>query len=99
MRAKEIQQLVLSLPVESPYFRLALGTQPWPPKLEQRLSVAMFDPALGWHVAQAYASVRLALPDFAWPRAIRRAHNFLVGPEQPDASIELVQELHHPENR
>jgi hypothetical protein len=37
------------LPAETPYIRLALGTLPWPPKLEQRLAVAMFDPALGWH--------------------------------------------------
>ena len=76
MTSSEIQNMVLALPSDSPYFRLALSdlSSDWPPSLSKRLTIALSDFSVGWRVASAYAAAGLPLPDFPWPPAVRRAY-------------------------
>src|SRR5438128_1098836 len=101
MTATQIQNMVLALPSDSPYFRLALRDPScdWPLSLSKRLAIALSDFSVGWLVASAYAAAGLPLPDFPWPPAVRRAYRLLSEEDYRDDNLVRAHCFSLPDNQ
>jgi len=102
MKAHAIQQIVFSLPPESPYYRRAFRNEPErlrDSNLAERLAIADSDPAFLWNMASAYAAEGMQLPSFVCNSAALRANCFLLEPGHPDYHLARVQSLSLPQMR
>src|SRR5260221_566394 len=90
MSPDKICKLVVALPPEEPYFRLAFRnkTGGWPRSLPERLQTALGDPALAGNFAQSYARAELPLPQFDWDDAVHRLYNHSLHPERSDKYLQ-----------
>lgn len=100
MGTDTICNLVLALPAEEPYFRLAFRNQSGQRlrSLPERLQVALRDPALAGNFARNYALAELPLPEFDWDPAVRHAYDYFLHPERGDENLRLAVELQRPES-
>src|SRR5437773_1007760 len=102
MKSDAIRQLVLKLPPESPYFRVAFRHEPEKQRnssLGERFAVAQGDPSFLWNFASSYASAGQPLPSFVCNSAALRANSFLLFANHPDYRVAIAQSLNLPQMR
>jgi hypothetical protein len=99
MPPDKICKLVLGLPPDEPYFRLAFRNRPgrWPRSLPERLRVACGDPELPGNFARWYAAAELPLPPFEWGDAVYRLYEYCLHPERGDENLHLAVRLQLPD--